>query len=81
MDLPLVSGTNRAVSRVPTTQIPPYRKNVPDWPKPSSRSTKVLAMKKPHKKAKQMMIEFEMLLTLGGSNSAENRTFVVANMD
>ena len=39
-------------------------------PMPSKRSTKVFAMKNPHKKAKHIIIELEILLTFGGSNSA-----------
>ena len=70
MDLPRVSGTNKAVNSVPNTQMAPYKKKVPDWPNPSSKSTKVLAMMKPQRKAKQMMMELAILRTLGGSNSA-----------
>ena len=71
MDLPRVSGTKAAVNTVPHRQMPPYKKKVPDGHKPSKRSTNVLAIKKPQRKAKQMMMELAMLLTLGGSNSAE----------
>ena len=39
-------------------------------PMPSKRSTKVFAMKNPHKKAKHIIIELEILLTFGGNNSA-----------
>lgn len=73
MDFPRVSGTKIAVSNVPTMQMPPYKKNVPDLPKDSSRSTKVLAMKNPQRKAKQMMMELATLRTLGGRSSAGNK--------
>ena len=51
-------------------QIPPYKKKVLEGPIPSKRSTNVLEIKNPHKKAKHMIIELEILLTLGGNNSA-----------
>ena len=48
-------------------------------PMPSKRSTKVFAMKNPHKKAKHIIIELEILLTFGGNNSAVTKKIRIVN--